>query len=116
MDHVCTIGFNDGSRLVIDGYDEIFFIKEVPYVDISFTGYDLQNDEYKYYLALNNLANHPYIGIKRHDNKHELEFAGKKYVYSNFAHSLNKSIENNEILYVQTSSVSTIVVYEQWSK
>ncbi|WP_210129015.1 MULTISPECIES: hypothetical protein [unclassified Staphylococcus] len=114
MDVTCNIGFTDGTHLSLDGWDEILFIKEVPYVDASYTGYNLQNDEDSYYQAMNNLTEYPFIGIKRHDNSDELDFAGKKYVFSNHQPTIDKTFENNDILYVQSSAISTIAVYDQW--
>lgn len=42
MKVACSICFTDGSYIVVDGFDELLFLNEIPYVDASFTGYSLQ--------------------------------------------------------------------------
>ncbi|WP_432717660.1 hypothetical protein AAA448_04530 [Staphylococcus equorum] len=111
MKVACSICFTDGSYIVVDGFDELLFLNEIPYVDASFTGYSLQKDEFTYYKALNNLTKYCFIGINRNDKKDEIEFGGKKFVYSNYHESIGKIIDKHEILYIQTSAVSTIAVY-----
>lgn len=111
MEVSSSICFTDGSYIVVDGFDELLFLNEIPYVDASFTGYSLQKDEFTYYKALNNLTKYSFIGINRNDKKDEIEFGGKKFVYSNYYESIDKTIDNHEILYIQTSAVSTIAVY-----
>ncbi|MCM3071117.1 hypothetical protein M3559_00430 [Staphylococcus equorum] len=107
MEITCSICFTDGSYIVVDKFDEILFLNQIPYVEASFKGYSLQKDEFTYYKALNNLSKYSFIGINRNDNKDEIEFGGKKFVYNDY----HKSIDKNEILYIQTSAVSTIAVY-----
>lgn len=116
MDIACNIGFTDGTHLALDGWDKILFLNEVPYVEVSFDGYDLQKDEHVYYQALNNLKAYPFVGIKRKDNNDRIEFAGKLYAFKNHHNGGKNIIEENDTLYLQTSAITTIAVYEQWKK
>lgn len=47
MDHACNIGFTDGTHLALDGYDEIFFYNEIPNIELEYTAYSLQREQYK---------------------------------------------------------------------
>lgn len=116
MDHACNIGFTDGTYLALDGFDKIFFYNEIPNYELEYTMYSLQREQLNYIGALNALAQFKFIGIKRHDSADELEFAGKKYVYEHYYNNINQVDKSNEILYVKTSAISTIAVYEQWKK
>lgn len=114
MDITCNIAFTDGTYITLDGYDEIYFYEILPYIRLTYRGYDLQNNQEVYYDVLNNLQNYPFIGIKRADSSDEMDFAGKKYAYKHYHSSTKNYDERNETLYVQTSAISTIAVYEQW--
>lgn len=116
MDHAGNIGFTDGTYLALDGFDKIFFYNEIPNYELEYTMYSLQREQLNYIGALNALAQFKFIGIKRHDSADELEFAGKKYVYEHYYNNINQVDKSNEILYVKTSAISTIAVYEQWKK
>ena len=39
MDVACNIGFTSGEHLALDGWDEILFLNEVPYIEVSFNPY-----------------------------------------------------------------------------
>lgn len=113
MDIACNIGFTDGTHLALDGYDIITFFNEVPEVEEYYTGYNLQQKEDVYYRVLNNLKTYPFVGIKRKDNSDRLEFAGKVYAFKNYYNDGEDIIEENDTLYLQTSAITTIAVYEQ---
>lgn len=115
MDIACNIGFTSGEHLALDGWDEILFLNEVPYVEVSFVGYDLQKDEHVYYEALNNLAKYKFIGIRRKYPSDKLDFAGKVYAFEHYYNEGKDVDQRNEYLYIQTSAISTIAVHEQWS-
>lgn len=116
MDIACNIGFTDGTHLALDGFDRIFFYTEIPNYELEYTAYSLQKDPLNYYGALNALVDYNFIGIKRNDNADEIEFAGKEYAFKNYHNGGKNIIEKNDILYLQTSSITTIAVYEQWNK
>lgn len=116
MDIACNIGFTDGTHLPLDGYDKIKFYNEVPELEEYYTGYNLQQKEDVYYRVLNNLRTYPFVGIKREYNSDRLEFAGKVYAFKNYHNDGEVIIEENDTLYLQTSAITTIAVYEQWNK
>lgn len=111
MEIVASLCFTDGSYITLDGFDEILFLNQIPYVDTAYSGYSLQKEKFTYYKALNNLNKYSFIGINRDDNENEIKFGGKKLVYSNHYDEINKTIENHEILYIKTTAISTIIVY-----
>lgn len=115
MDVACNIGFTSGEHLVLDGWDEISFLNEVPYIEATYDGYDLQKDELVYYEVLNKLKEHNFVGIRRKDPSDKLDFAGKVYAFEHYYNEGKDVNQRNEYLYVQTSAISTIAVHEQWS-
>ncbi|MBE7354948.1 hypothetical protein INS17_00190 [Staphylococcus haemolyticus] len=115
MDHVLNIGLNSGDYIALDGFDEISFYNEIPNEEWSCSGYEIQRKEMAYYNALNGLAEYNFIGIKREDTNNDLQFLEKPYVYEHYYKNIDKTDSKNEILYLKTSSISTIAVYEQWS-
>lgn len=111
MEITCNIAFSDGSYISVDGFDKIYFYNEIPLVETTYTGYSLQKDKDVYYRALNDLATHAFIGIKRNDNDNRLDYAGKAYAFKNYYPEQNDIIEENEILFLQTNTITTIVVH-----
>ncbi|WP_301420237.1 hypothetical protein [Mammaliicoccus lentus] len=116
MDHTCNIGFNDGTYLALDGWDEISFYNNVPNIEKTYSGYDLQREQVVYYEALNNLNEYNFIGIRRKHPSDELEFAGKKFAFEHYYNEGKDVDQLNETLYLQTSAITTIAVYEQWNE
>ncbi|UNP84976.1 hypothetical protein MNZ23_06880 [Staphylococcus equorum] len=116
MDVACNIVFTSGESLTLDGWDEISFLDEVPYIKKTYDGYDLQNDEVVYYEVLNNLTEHKFVGIKRKDPSDEMDFGGKIYAFEQYRNEGKDIEQRNEYLYVQTSAICTIAVNEQWQK
>ncbi|BDV07469.1 TPA: hypothetical protein RQT95_000298 [Staphylococcus aureus] len=117
MDHAGNLGLNDGSYITLDGYDKLHFYNDIPNEEISFTTYELQRNERSYHSAINCLAKYNFVGIERKytNAESELEIAGKKYVYENHYNNIGETDSHNEIAFLQTLSVSTISVYEQWN-
>lgn len=115
MDVACDIVFTSGESITLDGSDEISFLDNVPYIVKTYDGYDLQNDEVVYYEVLNNLIEHNFVGIRRSDASDEMEFSGKIYAFKKYRNERKDNEQRNEYLYIQTSAISTIAVYEQWS-
>lgn len=112
MDVACDIIFTSGESLVLDGSDEISFLDKVPYIEKTYDGYDLQNDEVVYYEVLNKLTEHKFVGIRRSDASDEMEFSGKIYAFEKYRNEGKDIEQRNEYLYVQTSAISTIAVHE----
>lgn len=108
MDVVCNIALVDGTIITLDGFDKIHFYNEIPEPSVTYSAYDFDREKYNYYNAMNDLSKYPFVGIERKDNSDELVFANKSYAYNNYHKNADITLEANEVLYLQSSSVTTI--------
>jgi len=101
MDIVLKICISDGHEIIVDGFDEISFYKELPDAEINRSGYSWQKDFYN--DLLNNLFAYNLMKISRHDTKDELNYRDHSFVFENQHFSKSKP------LILTTNSITTII-------
>lgn len=99
MDAVLNVCIADGKEIEIDGADEISFYNEIPELEVRDTAYNWHKGNY--HALLNHLAKYAFIGIKRGDSSHVLEYGGSQYAFSG-------RFEKNTELFLKTSGITTI--------
>lgn len=101
MDMVLKVCISDGSEIIVDGFDEISFYNELPYEDVTHSGYTWQKDYYN--ELLNNLRTFNFISVKRNDPAHKMEYRKHTFAFK------NSHFEGNKPLILQTNCITTIV-------
>ncbi|MGX7596332.1 hypothetical protein ACWNS2_13955 [Planococcus plakortidis] len=101
MDIVLKICINDGSEIIIDGFDKISFYTRIPNVALTQSGYSWRNDHFE--QLLNSLVEYNFIGISRNDPADELRYQNHPFAYQ------NKHFTANDVLILQTNCVTTII-------
>lgn len=100
MEITQAICINDGSEILIDGFDKISFSNDATSKDITNSGYTWQRS---YPEILNSLAEYKFIIVDRHDTKDRLEYREHSYAFR------NEITEKNEPLILTTQSITTII-------
>lgn len=92
---------SDGSEIIIDGFDEIYFYSELPIIKEKISGYAGQRESYD--KLMNNLCKYNFIGILRNNPNDELEYRNHSFAFK------NKDFTKNETLILRTSSITTVI-------
>jgi hypothetical protein len=101
MEIVLNICISDGSEILVDGFDTLSFYNELPNLEIESIGYEWERNNYL--DLLNNLKIYNFIGIQRSDPKDELVYRDHVFAFE------NDHAEKNSPIYLQTSSITTII-------
>lgn len=100
MDMVLKICINDGSEVIIDGFDTISFSNDATIVEKNFSGYTLQKE---YPSVLNHLSNYKFIRIERNDESDNLVYRSHSFAFENNITSKNRPF------ILPTHSITTII-------
>lgn len=100
VDLTLKICINDGSEILVDGFDLIGFTNDVFLMEELHSGYTWQKN---YPQILNIMSNHKFLIFKRHDPKDDLKYRGHLYAYK------NERFQKNEDLILNTCSINTII-------
>lgn len=100
MDITLSICVNDGTDILVDGFDEIAFSNDATTPNQKDSGYNWQRS---YPDILNVLADNKFLIFTRHDVNHGLEYREHSFAFS------NSISENNQPLILTTQSITTII-------
>ncbi|WP_025728462.1 hypothetical protein [Atopobacter phocae] len=100
MEVTQVICINDGSEILIDGFDKISFSNNAFEKRLTNSGYTWQKT---YPEILNEMVENKFIIIERNDEKDELTYRNHPFVYRN---EIN---EQNKPLILTTNSITTII-------
>ncbi|MDT2427689.1 hypothetical protein [Enterococcus avium] len=100
MDITLNICINDGSEILVDGFDKISFSNNVLKKTCTNTGYSWQKS---YPEILNAVVENKFLIFDRHDEKDSLEYRDHSFAFR------NEITEKNQPLILTTQSITTII-------